>query len=93
MNKEIFQVLILLSVQMLITILSIVWLHDIALSSIGGICIIITLLVLHDLYVIRSRQIAKHKNIWKQVAYLERERKMASEELFRSYDYATRDWR
>lgn len=93
MNKEIFQVLILLSVQMLITILSIVWLHDIALSSIGGICIIITLLVLHDLYVIRSRQIAKRKNIWKQVAYLERDRKMASEELFRSYDYATRDWR
>lgn len=93
MNKSIVAVLLLLFTLMLLTALSLVWLKDIALSSIGGIGVIITLLVLHDMYDIKARKRHKYERIWKQAEYQQRERHLQSEELFRSYDYYTRDWK
>lgn len=89
MNKSIAVVIAMLFILMLATALSIVWLKCFYLSIFSGIGVIITLLVLHDLYEINARKIEKMKNVWKRVEYIQRERKMASEELFRSYDYAT----
>lgn len=91
MNKSIAVVLAMLFILMLATALSIVWLKCFYLSIFSGIGVIITFLVLHDLYEINARKIKKMKNVWKRVEYIQRERKMASEELFRSYDYATRE--
>lgn len=92
MNKSIVGVLLLLFTLMLLTALSLVWLKDLALSSIGGIGVIITLLCLHDMYVIKASRRRKYERIWRQIASQERDRKLTSDELFRSYDYATRDW-
>lgn len=92
MNKSIVAVLLLLFTLMLLTALSLVWLKDLALSSIGGIGVIITLLCLHDMYVIKARKRHKYERIWKQIEYQQRDKQLQSEELFRSYDYYTRDW-
>ena len=92
MNKSIVAVLLLLFMLMLLTALSMVWLKDLALSSIGGISVIITLLCLHDIYVIKARKRNRYERIWKQIEYQRREKQLQSEELFQSYDYYTRDW-
>lgn len=85
MNKSIVAVLLLLFTLMLLTALSMVWLNDVALSAVGGIGTIITLLCLHDMYEIKARKRRKHKIIWKQIEAEERYKRMTSDELFRSY--------
>ena len=64
MNKYIAQVICLLFVLMLATALSIVWLKCFYLSVFGGIGVIITLLVLHDIYEIRARQRRRYNASW-----------------------------
>lgn len=93
MNKAIASTILLLFVIMLLTALAMAWLNDIALSSIGGIGTIITLLCLHDMYVIKARKRNRYERIWKQIEYQQRDKQLQSEELFRSYDYYTRDWK
>lgn len=91
MNKSIGETIALLFVLILATVLSAVWLNCMYLSVIGGICTIITLLCLHDIYVIKARKKRRYERIWKQIQEQERYKRMTSDELFRSYTAS--EWR
>lgn len=91
-NKYIAYVMALLFVQMLATAIVTVAFKDFYCTIIGCVCITITLLVLYGMYCVRGSQIRAYNRRWKQAAYEDRERKIASDMLFLTYDYNTRDW-
>lgn len=91
MNKAIAVTITLLFIIMLLTTLSAVWLDCWYLTAVGGIGAIITMLCLHDMYVIKARKKRQYERICRKIATVERDKRMTSDELFRSY--TANEWR
>lgn len=91
MNNAIAGTIALLFVIMLLTALSYVWLDCMYLTAVGSIGNVITMLCLHDMYSIQARKRRRYERIWKQIQAQEMDKRMTSDELFRSYTAS--EWR